>query len=268
MDYSCANDWKQAELCPQIPAAFPPRVRPLRSISPERLQVRIGTRRSELLAAYQLVYRSYLARGYVAPHPSQIVYRIVHGLPSSRTVVAVNPAEQLLGTVTIVGDNALGIPMESAFSPEIALLRSEGRRVAEISALAIQIPRGNSSTEVLFGLIRFAVQYSCWRGFHDMLFSVHPRHRRFYERLFQASPLGSCRPHQSVRGNPALAYRVDLERIDRLPVYRQYFAEAIAAEQFLQPPMHPEDHRYFSLLSEQCPLVEFGSRVRQPRLAG
>lgn len=214
--------------------------------SPPEIDVYIATQRHELASAYQLVYESYLTRGYVAPHASQMVYRVVNGLPSSRTAVAVDRQQRVIGTVTIVGDNTLGLPMEAIYPEEVQALRAQGRSVAETSGLAVQMGRKQSSA-VVFALTRFAVQYMCWRGYHDMLFTINPRHRRFYERLIGATPIGGCRPHEIVQGNPALAYRVDLQRIDQLPLYCKYFAEAIPISRFMQPPVPPEDHRYFCL---------------------
>jgi hypothetical protein len=97
------------------------------------------------------------------------------------------------------------------------------------------------------GLTRFTIHYALWRGYDDLLMAVHPRHYRFYWRLFRVAPLGPARAHQVVEGNPAVCCRIDLGNLKRNmtpELSRQYFSCAYREAEFLRPPIDPTDHQY------------------------
>ena len=211
------------------------------------LIARIAANRRDLVGAFELVYSAYSAKGYVRPHPERMVYQPVFGLPSSRTMVAAVPGDDIVGTLSIVGDNRFGFQLETTYRDEVQLLRDEGRKLAEITCLTIESAGGFRPTEVFGALTRFTIHYALWRGYDDLLMAVHPRHYRFYWRVFRAAPLGPPRAHEVVEGNPALCCRIDLMNLKRNmtpEVSRRYFSCVYRETQFLQPPINPTDHQY------------------------
>jgi len=212
------------------------------------LQVRIAVRRTELAAAFELVYRSYLGRGYIDPHPGGIVYRKSLGLPASRTIIATTRSDQVLGTLSVVGDNPLGLELEGTYPSEVQSLRHAGRSLAEITCLAIQPSDEIRPTAVFFELTRFMIQHAYSRKLDDLLMAVHPRHYRFYWRHFRVWPFGPCRACSSVRGNPSIACRIDLHTLKQnVPpeLRRRYFDEQLPETSLTSPPIDPMDHDYF-----------------------
>jgi len=212
------------------------------------LRVRCGVGRGELAAAYELVYRSYCARGYVPPHPGGIVYQPTFGLPSSRTLIAASPSREPVGTLSIVGDNPWGFEAETTFPEEVRTLRRQGRRLAELTCLAIDPVEGFEPRCVFFALTKFMIHYVMWRGYDELLLAIHPRHYRFYWRFFRAYPLGPTRPHSFANDNPALACAIDLRTLRQNgdpELFRRYFARPVPVEAFLRPAIRPEDHHYF-----------------------
>ena len=211
------------------------------------LDVRIATKRRDLVHALELVYSSYLAKGYVRPSADRMVYQPVFGLPTSRTMVAAWPGEDIAGTLSIVGDNPIGFQLETTYRDEVQLLRDEGRKLAEITCLAIESSGGFRPTEIFVALTRFAIHYALWRGYDDLLIAVHPRHYRFYWRVFRASPLGPPRAHEAVEGHPSLCCRIHLDSLRRNmapDLSRQYFSCTFPVTRFLRPPIDPVDHQY------------------------
>ncbi len=195
------------------------------------------------------MYRSYLAKGYISPNPARIVYREAFGLPSTRTCIATDPQDRLLGTVSLVGESVLGFDVERTHRQEVEDLRSQGRGLAEVTCLAIRPPDAWPSVDVYFALTRFLVQLACCAGTQDLVLSVHPRHRRFYARHFAASALGPVRSHPSVNGHPAACCRIDLEklkgRVDPR-LWRRYFGEPVPESRFAHPPVRTEDHLWLT----------------------
>ncbi len=221
----------------------------LRSPSPKsNLTVQIAMTRGLLAEAYELVYRSYHALGYVQPHPGQIVYHEVFGRPESRTLVAMGPADKVVGTLTIVEDGPLGLQAEKTFPEEVQGLRKRRRNFAEITCLTVDSPEEFPPTAIFFALTRFMIHYAYWRRYDDVLLAVHPRHYRLYWRCFRAFPLGPCRPYDSACGSPAILSQIDLRHL-RANVdaeqWQQYFAQGFPEAEFAAPAMDPRDHRYF-----------------------
>jgi hypothetical protein len=232
----------------------------LRFPSPSALlDVRIATSREELTSAFELVYRSYLAKGYAQPHPGGLIYREAFGLPSSRTIITAVQPKPVVGTLTIVGDNPSGLELERTYPREVQSLRDQGRKVAEITCLAIQAARELRSTAVFFALTRFMIHYAYWRGFDDLLIAVHPRHHRYYWRHFRVSPIGPCRPHECVNGSPSICCRIDLHHLRRNVdphLWQQYFSLEFPETAYIRPPIAPALHRYLSRRAGLLPHVD------------
>lgn len=211
------------------------------------LNVRIATTRRELVEAFELVYSSYLAKGYIRPHPGRIVYQAAFGLPSTRTLVAVTPSGDIAGTLSIVGDNLRGFQLESTYPLEVQSLRNDSRKSAEITCLTTENTGGSRPREIFVALTQFTIHYALWHGYDDLLMALHPRHYRFYWRLFRVDPLGPPRAHQIVEGSPSLFCRIDLANLERNmtpELSRQYFPCRFAQSEFLRPPISPADHQY------------------------
>lgn len=222
--------------------------------------VQIAQEREEFRQAFELLYRAYRARGYVAPHPHGIVYRLSYGLPTSRAMVVLMPGEaghsRVIGTLTIVGDGCLGLPMEGDCQREVQQLRERGRRLAEVSGLAIADEHRSPLLQTFYCLTRFLVQYACDRRVQDLLITVHPRHVAFYREWFCFEPCGPCRPCAAAAGNPGVPCRLDLERLaeagDRR-MYANYFYPQIPYDRLRRPGMRREDHYYFCYLAGLLP---------------
>jgi len=212
------------------------------------LRVRCGVERDELAAAYELVYRCYRDRGYTSSRSGGLIYQPTFGLPSSRTLVAGPADREAVGTLSIVGDNPWGFEAETTFPEEVRALRRQGRKLAELTCLAIEPVGEFEPRSVFFALTKFMIHYVMWRGYDELLLAIHPRHYRFYWRFFRAYPLGSTRSHSFANGNPALACGIDLRTLRQNgdpELFRRYFARPIPAEAFLRPAVRPEDHHYF-----------------------
>ena len=216
--------------------------------SPNRLLFRIAADRKELSAAYELVYQCYLRRGLTAPNDGKIVYRQAFGYPTSRTFVGLSEDGDVLGTLTLVGDNPHGFQLEETFGEAISRLRNARRRLAEITCLAIKPPCQITAMAVFFGLTRLMIHYAMSQRFDDLLIAVHPRHQRFYARLFLAYPIGEPRSHQAVKGKPAVCCRIELARLHQQGdrgLWQQYFGQPEPERLLVAGAIQLADHVYF-----------------------
>ncbi|MHB1037778.1 MAG: N-acyl amino acid synthase FeeM domain-containing protein [Pirellulales bacterium] len=242
--------------------------RPLRLRAPAEngsLEIGIASTRRDYSRAFELVYRAYRARGYLEPLPGKIWYRVRFGLPTSRTIVAQCQARGVIGTLTVVGDNCLGLPMEGIYHRELQALRDRGRRLAEVVSLTIHPLSRSQSLATFLAMTQFMVQYACWRNFDDLAIAIHPRQMRFYQRWFRFQVVGPCRPHPSVQGNPAIACCLDLHNLKQTvdpALFERHFGRLIPESCFMRPAMSPADHRHF------CRRMGILERTHRPAAAG
>lgn len=209
--------------------------------------VRIASRREEFEAAYRLVYRSYLLHGYVCPSAAEIVYHPAFGLEVSRTLIFQQSAGEIAGTLSVVGDNSWGLQLEAIFPREVASLRAAGKRLAEVTCLAVdrkltRLPDG------FFQLTRFLFQYACWRDYDELLLAIHPRHFSFYQRFFHIHRFAQCRPHPACNDHPAVGCRINVNEVTRAVdplVLDWYTADKIPSAAFAKAKMPADDNAHF-----------------------
>lgn len=86
--------------------------------------------------AFRLVHDAYVARGITVPTRSGMKFSPHQVLPGTTTFIA-ERAGRVLGTISLVEDSPIGLPMETVHAAEVAALRHAGRRFAEVSTLSV-----------------------------------------------------------------------------------------------------------------------------------
>lgn len=166
--------------------------------------------------AFRLVHDQYVWRGYMTSDPSGRRISLHNMLPTTRVFVAVAQG-RVIGTVSVVGDSVLGLPMDEIYRPELQELRTRGRRLAEVSSLAMDPLHRSHGVAVLMRLMRMLVLY-CTEIAHvtDVCIAVNPRHVDFYRKVLHFKPIGGLKPFAKVNGAPAVALNLDLDLVRSL----------------------------------------------------
>jgi len=160
--------------------------------------------------AFRLVHDQYVDRGYADPHPSGRRITPYHWLPSTRVFVA-QVRGRVVGTITLIEDSTLGLPMDEIYHDELAPLRAAPRRLAEVSALAANYERRAERLAVVMGLMRMLVVYAAeFARLDDLCIAVNPRHAPFYVKVLRFRQFGPRKAFPKVNGAPAVALRLDL----------------------------------------------------------
>ncbi len=145
----------------------------------------------ELRAAYRLVHEAYVEQGYITNQPGGVRVRPFEALPEMATYVAVADG-RVVGVMSVVPDSRdLGLPSDKAFKEELDALRSRGRRLSEITNLAVV--SDFRSSIVLMELSRAVYAYGRWAGLDDFFISISPGHGKFFESILQFAPCGDIR---------------------------------------------------------------------------
>lgn len=163
----------------------------------------------EYLQAFRLVYRSYLKQGYIEANRYGMRFTHYHLRPGTSVLLS-GLDNQLVGTLSIVEDSDLGLPIEMAMK---GFDIRENRRVAEFSSLAIDEMFRQNWKRVLLPLLQFAYHYCRYhRQIERIVLGVHPQHARFYERVlhFQRFQGDRVLAHPYVNHNPVITFYRDL----------------------------------------------------------
>ena len=169
----------------------------------------LATDRHTLEQAFRLQHDQYVAHGYMDAHPSGWRLSLHNALSATRVFVA-RSGGRVVGTVTLIADSPLGLPMEEIYTDELRRLRDARGNLAEVSALAMDREYQPSGVPILLRLIRMLVIYAAQTE-TDLCIAVNPHHAAFYRKAFHFQDIGGLRQYGKVNGAPAVALRLDLE---------------------------------------------------------
>jgi hypothetical protein len=162
------------------------------------LRITLADDPRDVAMAAHLVHDAYVGRGLIDPHPSGLKFRPQAVLPTSLTFVA-KRASRVVGTVSLILDSRLGLPMEDTYGRELSeLRRGGGGRLGEISALAID--PSVRHTGVLLLLIRVVFRSAIALGLDRLVTALLPRAGELFRTTLLCEPLGAVRTYEGLRG--------------------------------------------------------------------
>lgn len=182
-----------------------------------RFTLRVAGDLSSRLRAYRLAYALYRQKGYVPEDARAMVVEPYDAQPQTFTLLAEDEGGRAVGTVSLVfdGDGA-ALPCAELYGQEIGELQSKGRRLAEVTRLAIA-PDCGGEKQLLVRLFNLAYVYvRRVMGCTDFVIEVNPRHAPFYRRALAFEAAGPLRPCPRVNGAPALLLRLDFDIAESL----------------------------------------------------
>ncbi|MBN1587793.1 MAG: hypothetical protein JW937_10265 [Candidatus Omnitrophica bacterium] len=218
----------------------------------KNIEFRVAQNAGDLEQAYALVHKEYLSRGYTHPSDSGVKVSIYNALPTTTTFVAVAEG-QVIGTVSLIGDSTLGVPMDRIYKPELDELRSRNLKLAEASMLAVRndlfgkgvfLMLNSKKLSLVFNLFKLAFDYiHNVAGYDEVVIAVNPKHDLVYRFLF-FEELGPLRYYESANGAPAIAKHISVRQVQELKdqcllsgrrgLYKMFFGHQFPQES-LQP---------------------------------
>lgn len=179
------------------------------------LMVKVATTVDEHEQASRLVHTSYLRRGIIHEQSSG-VWITAHGLLPSTVVFVAKFGAQVVGTLSLIVDSNVGLPMDKICAKELAPLRGLGRRIAEVGALCIEEHRRGLGIALLLNKIMFRCAHELL-GVQDLVIAVHPDAACQYEAVLRFVSLGGVRSYPGLtRTALAVPLRLDLERAEEV----------------------------------------------------
>jgi hypothetical protein len=134
---------------------------------------------------------------------------------SCTAVFVARAGASVVATVSLIADSALRLPCDALYGAELAGFRATGRRLAEVSALAVGEAWRGPGLGMMRGLVRAVGVYGRdIARVDDLCIAVHPRHAPFYEGLLRFRRFGGLKTYDAVNGAPAVGLRLDLRELD------------------------------------------------------
>lgn len=166
--------------------------------------------RRDLGDAFQIVYDRYIRDGLA--ERNHFGLRILpHQLLDTSWVLLSKRAHVALGTLTLIEDGAMGLPIEQLYPAEIWRLRRQQLRIAELACFALLDQSAGDSLGVLRALLQLACEIGFSRGVDELVICIHPKRARFYRRRLGFEEIGPIRGCPWVRDQPAVAMKLTLQ---------------------------------------------------------
>ncbi len=116
------------------------------SANEEPFKLWVAADRTQRERAYRFAYREYKASGFNLPNSNERIVDEYDGRPDSLTLLAEDSKGREAGTITLAFDAPKGLPCDGLYHDELAPLRSQGRRLAEVTRFAMAIEHKHSRT--------------------------------------------------------------------------------------------------------------------------
>lgn len=115
---------------------------------------KIAESKEELEQSFHLLYKAYKEVGLQKENPEQLRVTPYHALQSTTILIGVHQG-CVVATLSLIADTAFGLP--SDWAADLSGIRNRGRRIAEVSALAID---KKYRSQLLFPLLKFMYEYA------------------------------------------------------------------------------------------------------------
>jgi hypothetical protein len=178
------------------------------------IDVGLATTRAEFDAASRLVHACYVRRGYARASGDGRHISPYLAMPST-AVFVVRADGAVVATVSLIVDSELQLPCDALWGAELLAARAAGRRLAEVSALAVSEAWRGVRLGAVRALVRIVGVYGReLAGVDDLCIAVHPRHAPFYETRLRFQRFGGLVAYDAVNGAPAVGLWLDLRELD------------------------------------------------------
>ena len=190
------SPYQLKDMCVPIGAGS---VEAVTEIEEQRFKIRLAHSDDRVGSASMLVQKMYATRGY----PANPVKR-----GAMRFTLMAYQGDKVVGTITLALDSEQGLLADQLYKTEVDTLRAAGRRVGELTKLAID--RHAGSKYIFAGLLHIAYIYAIRiYDYTDVVMEIVPRHMDYYVKMLGCEPLGE------EKLNPRVNFPVNLLRLSR-----------------------------------------------------
>lgn len=178
------------------------------------IEIQVANTKKLKEKSYQLMYEIYLDKGYIKENPTKMHFT-EHDLLNETVILVAIKDQEVIGTMSIIPDNAYGLPAEKSYSQELKLLKQKNR-ICEISALGIKND-ARFSTNILIKLFNASTIYTIGiLNRSHYIITVNPRHTALYIKKLLFKVIGLEKEFEKVSGAPAVLLSMSLEEGEKV----------------------------------------------------
>lgn len=216
--------------------------------------MRVANDRHTRRRAYALAQRVYASVGY-AEAGEPLALSPFDARPETLTLLAETAGGVDAATISLVFDSPQGLPSDEIFAGDLAAMRGQGRRLVEVTRLAIA-PEFAGARLLLIRLFNFIYLHARKVMNSDaFVIEVNPRHVAFYRRLLGFEVMTPQRPCPRVGGAPAVLLHLPLT-LPEAAIARHGAAGTASAGRMLYP--------FFYATAQEPAAVDFLKREHRP----
>jgi hypothetical protein len=165
------------------------------------MKYKVASTLSEVLDAWCVVYKQYLAASLIGPNEFSI-FTFPEYLNNSTAVILGSKMNHTVCTVSAVLDSERGLPLDNYYRKELDGLRKQNKHLIEIGLLADARKENSFSNivDLMAGIARFGV----YSNHHDYVIGVHPRRINFFKQTFGFETLGEVKDYSKLKTAPVV----------------------------------------------------------------
>ena len=197
----------------------------------DRYQVRVAQRPADYRAALELLHCEYARNGWRRDEDGPALVTEHHRLPGTAVLVAYDRRKRCVGTMSLVRDSAVGLPIEE-YCDAIDRQRRPGRQLGEFGSLAIAPAARRSGLQRLMWIAAYRVMRECLEVTHGVI-AVQPQAAPLYSALANFEVVGPLvrHPRLDVPAVPML-----LDTLSVRPFIRRHYPAAVFDYFYVAPP--------------------------------
>ena len=166
---------------------------------PEDITFKIVESMEEIERACSLLHEAYAEVGFTNINGSGSRFTVYHAMPTSYTLIA-KQGDDILATGTLIVRTTDPLPAEDMLALEKYL--KEGRRLVEVSALAIHRRARGNEGRILFSFFKYGYTFALRHlGATDLIFTCVPAQFAFYTGILLFEPIDGKVVHTNDRVN-------------------------------------------------------------------
>lgn len=162
----------------------------------EKITIKLASTSDEFFEAMWLISREYVRKGLIKSELKQPYFSPYLIIPNNRLLIALH-GKQIIGTISLIEDSPIGIPMDNVHMNETVFLRKKSVKFAEIGSFAID--SNYQHLGITLQLYKAIFSYVCeYRNIEYILAAVHPRVAGIYKNLFKFEQVGDIQQYSKL----------------------------------------------------------------------